>query len=85
MDPCCLVDEKIYFKYCEKFIQQWSWGEICRLKEHLDCIIIQVSPCMAPLEEIGQIIFELQNQHAKFEEDMARKNEMVVCFSNSKV
>jgi hypothetical protein len=41
---------------------------------------------MAPLEEIGQIRLELQNQLAKFEEDKARQKEMVVaCFSDSRV
>jgi hypothetical protein len=36
---------------------------------------------MAPLEEIGQIRFELQNHFAKFEEDKAKQKEMLVaCF-----
>jgi hypothetical protein len=37
---------------------------------------------MAPLEEIGQIRLELQNQFAKFEED---KEMAVACFSDSRV
>jgi hypothetical protein len=36
---------------------------------------------MAPLEEIGQIRLELQNQLEKFEEDKARQKKMLVaCF-----
>jgi hypothetical protein len=77
-----LVDEEIYCKYCKNCMG----GGIHRLKEHLSVIRGQVAPCMAPLEEIGQIRLELQNQRAKFEEDKDRKKEMVVaCFLDSRV
>jgi hypothetical protein len=78
-----LVDEEIYCKYCKKCIK--GGGGIHRLKEHLAGRRGQVAPCMAPLEEIGQIRLELENQLAKFEEDKARQKEMLVaCFSDSK-
>jgi hypothetical protein len=79
-----LVDVDIYCKYCKKHINGRGGG-IHRLKQHLASIRGQVAPCMAPLEEIGNIRLELQNQFAKFEEDKARKKEMLVaCFSNSR-
>jgi hypothetical protein len=39
---------------------------------------------MAPLEEIGQIRSELENQLAKFEDKATKKEMVVACFSNSK-
>jgi hypothetical protein len=53
-------------------------GGIHRLKQHLAGIRGQVAPCKAPLEEIGHIRLELQNQFEKFEEDKARQKEINV-------
>jgi len=47
-------------------------------KEHLTSVIGQVSPCMAPLEVIGQTILELENRFAKLDEDNTRKKQINV-------
>ena len=38
----------------------------------------QITPCEAPIEEIGEIRKELRDQFQKFEEDKARQKEMEV-------
>jgi hypothetical protein len=46
------------------------------MKKQLVVIGGQFFPWKTPLEEIGHIIFELQIQFEKFEEDKARKKEI---------
>jgi hypothetical protein len=73
-----LVYEEIYCKYCKKCIRGGGGGaEIHRLKEHLAGRRGQVAPCMASLEEIGQISLELENQLAKFEKTRLGKKRLL--------
>ena len=59
--------------YCKKLIKG---GGIFRLEQHLDAIKGQVKACEAPLDVIGQIIANIQEQFKKFEEGKDRKREI---------
>ena len=68
-----VVEGMMYCKYCRKLIK----GEgIFRLKQHLAAIKGQVKACEAPLDVIGQIRADMQEQFKKFEESKARKREI---------
>ena len=68
-----VVEEEMYCKYCKKLIKG---GGIFRLKQHLAAIKGQVKACEAPLDVIGQIRADMQEQFKKFEETKARQREI---------
>ena len=51
-------------------------GEFFRLKQHLAAIKGQVKACEDPLDVIGQIRADMQEQFKKFEESKARQREI---------
>ena len=59
--------------YCKKLIKG---GGIYRLKQHLAAIKGQVKACEAPLDVIGQIRADIEEQFNKFEEGKARQREI---------
>ena len=65
-----VVDEVMY---CKKLIKG---GGIYKLKRHLATIKGQVKACEAPLDVIGQIRADMQEQFKKFEESKARQREI---------
>ena len=68
-----VVEGEMYCKYCKKLIEG---GGIFRLKQHLVSIKGQVKACEAPLDVIGQIKADMQEQFKKFEEGKARQREI---------
>ena len=68
-----VVDGVMYCKYCKKLIKG---GKIIRLKQHLVAIKGQVKACEAPLDVIGQIRADMQEQFKKFEGSKARQREI---------
>ena len=70
-----MVGDQMYCKFCKKKIEEGGGG-IHRLKLHLAGLGGQITPCEAPIEEIGEIRKELRDQFQKFEEDKARQKEI---------
>ena len=68
-----VVEGEMYCKHCKKLIKG---GGIYTLKQHLATIKGQVKACEAPLDVIGQIRADRQENFKKFEESKARQKEI---------
>ena len=68
-----VIEGEMYCNYCKKLIKG---GGIFSLKQHLAAIKGQVKACEAPLDVIGHIRADMQEQFKKFEEGKDRKREI---------
>jgi len=67
-----MINNEMHCKFWHRKIKEGG-GAIHRLKQHLDGIRGQITPCEAPSTQIGEIRKELLDNLEKFEQEKARK------------